>query len=159
MEHLTEPLVHPGTTLPAVRAVYQPIVDLTDGSLVAFEALARGPAGSALESPAALFASAREAGHEAELDWLCRATAFRGALQARLPASTTLFVNAEPRWLTTACPPQLASVLEQARALIAHDLGDTGPDRERRFAFTITYDRDVVVRSARTLLGRIARLR
>src|SRR5580765_4291005 len=39
----------------SVRAAYQPIVDLETGETVAFEALARGPEGSPLENPAALF--------------------------------------------------------------------------------------------------------
>ena len=57
----------------AVRSVYQPIVDLATGEHVAVEALARGPAGSALERPDALFARARAAGRLAELDHACRA--------------------------------------------------------------------------------------
>ena len=39
----------------AVRSLYQPIVDLATGEHVGVEALARGPAGSALERPDALF--------------------------------------------------------------------------------------------------------
>jgi hypothetical protein len=39
----------------AVRAVFQPLIDLASGDAVGFEALARGPAGSMLESPGALF--------------------------------------------------------------------------------------------------------
>ncbi len=45
-----------------LRAVYQPIVELEQRSPVAFEALARGPAGSAFESPAALFDEAERSG-------------------------------------------------------------------------------------------------
>ena len=40
-------------------------------------------------------------------------------------------------------------------ALIAKDLGDTGPDRERRFDAAITYDRDLVLDAARSLFDRI----
>ncbi len=53
----------------AVRAVYQPIVDLATGRPVAYEALARGPVGSALEAPDRLLAAARAAGRLVELDW------------------------------------------------------------------------------------------
>ena len=82
---------------------------------MAFEALARGPAGTELESPAALFAHAAEHGRQEELDLECQAAAMRGALQRRLPASVPLFVNTEPRWLASAWPPHLAPVAEQAR--------------------------------------------
>jgi EAL domain-containing protein (putative c-di-GMP-specific phosphodiesterase class I) len=40
----------------------------------------------------------------------------------------------------------------QAAALVARDLGDTGPEAERRFAFAITHDRALVIEAARTLL-------
>jgi EAL domain-containing protein (putative c-di-GMP-specific phosphodiesterase class I) len=42
-----------------VRSVLQPIVDLDTGEVVAYEALARGPEGDALERPDALFSAAR----------------------------------------------------------------------------------------------------
>ncbi|MEK6296710.1 MAG: diguanylate cyclase, partial [Paraburkholderia tropica] len=45
-----------------LRAVFQPIVDLDDGAILGYEGLVRGPAGSPLESPAALFAEANRAG-------------------------------------------------------------------------------------------------
>jgi diguanylate cyclase (GGDEF)-like protein/PAS domain S-box-containing protein len=41
-------------------------------------------------------------------------------------------------------------------ALLARDLGDLGPDRERTFEFGLTYDRDVVAAAAQALLGRVA---
>jgi EAL domain-containing protein (putative c-di-GMP-specific phosphodiesterase class I) len=43
-----------------------------------------------------------------------------------------------------------------AGALIARDLGDGGPDAERRFQFVVTHDRDLVEAAARSLLSRIA---
>jgi EAL domain-containing protein (putative c-di-GMP-specific phosphodiesterase class I) len=43
-----------------------------------------------------------------------------------------------------------------AGALVARDLGDDGPDRDRRFTFATTYDRGLVIAAARTLLERIA---
>jgi len=43
-----------------------------------------------------------------------------------------------------------------AAALLARDRGDQGPDLERTFDFALTYDRDTVVRAARTLLSRVA---
>jgi EAL domain-containing protein (putative c-di-GMP-specific phosphodiesterase class I) len=98
-----------------VRSVYQPIVHLGSGDVVGYEALARGPAGTPLESPAELFAAAARLGAGPDVEWACRAAAFRGALQARLPAGLALFVNAEPRFLSTSPPPELVPVLDQAR--------------------------------------------
>ncbi len=63
----------------AVQPVFQPLIDLDSRHVVGYEALARGPTGSSLESPAALFAAAWRAGRVAELDWACRAAAFGAA--------------------------------------------------------------------------------
>jgi len=105
----------PAHDLPPVQSVYQPIIDLVTGEAVAFEALARGPVGNELESPAALFAYARELGIEERLDVECQAAAMRGALRRSLPRGIPLFVNAEPRWLQSRWPEHLVPVLEQAR--------------------------------------------
>ncbi|SDR74351.1 PAS domain S-box-containing protein/diguanylate cyclase (GGDEF) domain-containing protein [Nocardioides scoriae] len=83
-----------------VRATYQPLVDLDDGRIVAFESLARGPIGSALEQPDALFGAARRAGRVSDLDAACRLAAVAGARAAGLAAPYRLFVNAEPEALT-----------------------------------------------------------
>ena len=79
-----------------VRSLYQPIVDLDDGTPVAYEALARGPEGSPLESPLELFAAAHASGRVAELDRACRGAAIAGALTAGLQAPQALFINIEP---------------------------------------------------------------
>jgi DICT domain-containing protein len=42
-----------------------------------------------------------------------------------------------------------------AAALLARDLGDVGPERERRFDFAVTHRRDVVIRAANALLARV----
>ncbi len=88
-----------------VRAVYQPIVDLArpGADPVGYEALARGPAGSALEPPDRLFAVARSAGMLAELDDACRAAALGGARAAGLGPPATLFVNTEPEAVAGTC--------------------------------------------------------
>ncbi|MGN6575056.1 MAG: PAS domain-containing protein, partial [Nocardioides sp.] len=41
-------------------------------------------------------------------------------------------------------------------ALLARDLGDSGPDIERSFEYALTYQRDVVVEAAHGLLSRVA---
>jgi len=97
-----------------VRSVFQPIVDLDSGKVVAYEALARGPLGSALERPDHLFAAARSAGLLAELDAACRAAAFRGALEQELMAPLTLFVNVEPEVLDSAPLDDLLAIAGSA---------------------------------------------
>ena len=42
-----------------------------------------------------------------------------------------------------------------AAALVAVDLGDTGPEMERRFDFALTYDRDLVIEAASALMRRV----
>ncbi len=43
-----------------------------------------------------------------------------------------------------------------AGALVARDLGDTGPDHERRFEFVLTFDRQLVIEVATTLIARVS---
>lgn len=42
-----------------------------------------------------------------------------------------------------------------AGALLAKDLGDDGPDHQRRFDYVVTYDRDTVLAAATSLLRRV----
>ena len=105
--------VHEVLAAGAVSSVFQPIVDLDSGAVVAYEALARGPVGP-LERPDALFAAARAAGRLAELDDLCRRAAFTGAVEHRLLAPLTLFVNVEPEVLDTAPVDDLLAIAEAA---------------------------------------------
>lgn len=108
VDALTEALL-PG----AVRSVFQPIIELDTGRVVAYEALARGPQGP-LERPDLLFAAAREAGRLAELDELCRAAAFRGAVEQGLLAPLTVFVNVEPEVLDSAPLDDLLAIADAA---------------------------------------------
>ena len=98
-----------------VRSVFQPIVDLDTGRVVAYEALARGPQGP-LERPDLLFAAARTAGRLAELDEICRAAAFRGAVEQGLLSPLTVFVNVEPEILDSAPLDDLLAIAESAPA-------------------------------------------
>jgi diguanylate cyclase (GGDEF)-like protein/PAS domain S-box-containing protein len=97
----------------AIRSVFQPIVELDTGRVVAYEALARGPQGP-LERPDLLFAAARAAGRLAELDEICRAAAFRGAVDQELLAPLTVFVNVEPEVLDSAPLDDLLAIAEGA---------------------------------------------
>jgi EAL domain-containing protein (putative c-di-GMP-specific phosphodiesterase class I) len=98
----------------AVQPVFQPLIDLDSRHVIGYEALARGPLGSQLEWPAALFGAAYRAGRVAELDWACRAAAFAEAVRCGLEPPLTLFVNAEPVSLSVACPDDLRPAIEQA---------------------------------------------
>ncbi len=106
----------------SVVSLYQPIFDISNPELpresypiVAYEALARGPKGSPVEFPDKLFGTARAAGRLAELDWVCRAAAVRGAMEAGLTAPFTLFCNMEPEAIDSAPPFDLRDVWERAK--------------------------------------------
>jgi EAL domain-containing protein (putative c-di-GMP-specific phosphodiesterase class I) len=98
----------------AITAVFQPIVHLHSGEVVGYEALARGPAGSPLSSPKALFAEAYRTGRAAELDWACRAAAIKQALEANLSDRTPLFINVEPGSMGSPCPSDLRPIVDAA---------------------------------------------
>ena len=115
-----------------VRSVYQPIIDLASGQVAAYEALARGPEGSALESPGALFASARVAGRVTELEWACRAAALQGALDANLGAQVSLFINCEPSVVGTHVPTHVNKLFRAAERKLRIVLELTERDLTRR---------------------------
>lgn len=100
----------------AVRTVFQPVVHLGSGTVAGFEALSRGPVGSALESPMALLEAARNAGRLGELDWLCRVHAMEAAADAGLDSSLSWLINVEPAGLAIPCPPHLQPGLARARS-------------------------------------------
>lgn len=79
-----------------LRSVFQPVVDLETGSLFGYEALARGPQGTALEMPDHLFGAARAEDRLAELDGACQQAAVVGARREAIRSPLTLFVNVEP---------------------------------------------------------------
>ncbi len=74
-----------------LTSVFQPIVDLVDGSVLGYEALARPEGFAALDSVEAVFEAARTSGHIRDLDWICRRRALEDA--KRLPDGTALFLN------------------------------------------------------------------
>ncbi len=77
-----------------VKSVYEPIVEVTTRTVFGYEALARGPEGSELHSPMALFASATEQDLLFQLDCLCRRSGLAGARD--LPGGAKLFLNVRP---------------------------------------------------------------
>jgi diguanylate cyclase (GGDEF)-like protein/PAS domain S-box-containing protein len=100
----------------SLTAVFQPIVEIESGRVVAYEALTRGPEGSELQRPDRLFAAATAAGCVPELDWLCRAVAVSAALEAGLARCASLFLNCEPTAIGTPCPPAHAALWDRAMA-------------------------------------------
>jgi EAL domain-containing protein (putative c-di-GMP-specific phosphodiesterase class I) len=131
-----------------IRSVYQPIVRLSDRRVIAYEALARGPAGSALERPDVLFATARREGLETSLDWECWRAALRGGIEGGIDSDRALFVNVEPSsaasWVPEIGDPLLEDALNRfplvveltERALTNHstDLIPLAEDLRRRGA-------------------------
>ena len=101
-----------------VSAVFQPIVNLHTGEIVGLEALARGPESSQFASPLALFAAARQTGCVAELDWVCRAAAFRAFYEGGVSPAMSLFVNVEPETFAENCPKDLASLVAKAESVL-----------------------------------------
>ncbi len=79
----------------SVRAVFQPIADFTTGTIMAWEALTRGPEGSAFQSPAVLFDFAEQSGKLFALESLCREKAITtlGAIEP----GQKLFLNIHPK--------------------------------------------------------------
>jgi EAL domain-containing protein (putative c-di-GMP-specific phosphodiesterase class I) len=97
-----------------VQPLFQPIVHLDSTEVVAYEALTRGPADTALERPDALFAAARAAGLAWELDTIARIAAFRAVLDAHLHPSVSVFVNADPSSVGAPVPSDLVPTMAEA---------------------------------------------
>ncbi|MGY1722156.1 diguanylate cyclase domain-containing protein [Blastococcus sp. SYSU DS0533] len=89
--------------------MYQPVVDLLDGTLVAVEALSRGAPGPQ-EPAAALFAAARASGALVDLDEACLRSALQGAGQGA--GAVTVFVNVEPATLSALGPRRLSALAD-----------------------------------------------
>ncbi|MHC1699375.1 MAG: GGDEF domain-containing protein [Humidesulfovibrio sp.] len=78
-----------------VRAVFQPIADFTTGTILAWEALARGPEGTAFQSPAMLFDFAEQSGKLFALERLCREKAI--STMGSIAPGQKLFLNIHPK--------------------------------------------------------------
>ncbi|MEU7907409.1 EAL domain-containing protein [Actinoplanes sp. NPDC049118] len=95
-----------------MQPLFQPIVDLSTRAVMGLEALARGPAGTALEFPDRLFAAAHAAGRLGELDMLCSERALECAVAAAVPPPL-LFVNAEPAVMNQPLSPRLIELIDR----------------------------------------------
>ncbi|HSP53935.1 MAG TPA: EAL domain-containing protein [Cryobacterium sp.] len=105
---------------------FQSIVELDTGTVVAYEALSRGPVETEFHNPAALFDRAHELGLVTELDLACWMSSVRTATEQGFTTAHTLFVNVEPGSLRRAdlsdTPhPPAAAVLEVTERALMND--------------------------------------
>ncbi len=111
------PATEAADALPSLHAVFQPIVRASSGAIEGYEALVRGPEGSPLHQPVALFAHARTNGCLARLEMRALETAARTFGELELPGR--LFLNASPALATRHTEAFLAFVRELARYRLA----------------------------------------
>ncbi len=78
-----------------ITSLFQPIFDLRTGSILAWEALSRGPKETPFHSPLDLFTYAENNGQLFALEQICRAQAI--ASVGPLSATQSLFLNIHPR--------------------------------------------------------------
>ncbi len=81
-----------------LHGVFQPILDMHSGKYFAFEGLIRGPQGSSLHSPQALFDCARQLNMTCQFEHLCREIVMADYARLKLPGK--LFINASIPCLT-----------------------------------------------------------
>ena len=117
----------------ALRSVFQPIVNLGDGSIYAHEALIRGPKEMPLHSADALLIAARGEGLLLEFELACVAVALQG--WADLRQRGRLFVNVSASAL-------MEAVKRRSIQAVVRDIGDLGL-LPRMLTFEITEHENV----------------
>lgn len=78
-----------------LSALFQPIMNLSNGTFLGFEGLIRGPANSPLHSPVNLFAAAKQQGLTLEVEMLCRQIILESFAAQNLPGNIFLNVSLE----------------------------------------------------------------
>ncbi len=81
-----------------LTALFQPILDLSNGNVIGFEGLIRGPAHSPFHLPTDLFGAAQRCGLSLEIEMLCRHVTLESFAALSLPGR--LFLNVSPSVLT-----------------------------------------------------------
>lgn len=99
----------------AIRCVYQPVVDMDDRAVVAYEALMRGPVGTPMESPVALLDAARTDTELAMLDRLAHRIALDELVAHPDAEGRALFLNIEPRGIGQRLPESVVGPWARAR--------------------------------------------
>jgi diguanylate cyclase (GGDEF)-like protein len=107
-----------------IRTLFQPIVSLSDGSVLGYEALSRGPIGTRLEGADALFSTAAERGVAAQLERICRFRAIENA--SGIPPGCYLFLNISPR------------VFEERNEALSRDVVNQSQLAQERIVLEIT---------------------
>ena len=82
-----------------LRPAFQPVIDLRNGEVLAFEGLTRLPEGTPFRDPGVLFEAAEAAGRTYELDLACIASILNGA--RTIDRRVGLSLNLSPRTLET----------------------------------------------------------
>ena len=80
-----------------LSALFQPIVNMQNGDIIAYEGLIRGPSDSPLHSPMNLFKVARASGLTVQVEHLCRQVILERFAELELPGK--LFLNVSPECL------------------------------------------------------------
>ena len=96
-----------------LSAVFQPIIDFEGGAILGYEGLIRGPAGTPLETPFALFSQALAEGCAIELERAAARTCIEAF--AKLDFDGKLFLN-----FSASAIHQLADAREDTLALLRH---------------------------------------
>jgi EAL domain-containing protein (putative c-di-GMP-specific phosphodiesterase class I)/GGDEF domain-containing protein len=97
----------------SLSAVFQPIVDFDDGAILGYEGLIRGPAGTSVETPYALFAQAAIEGCGIVLERAAARTCLEAF--ARLKCEGKLFLN-----FSAGAMRDLAAARDSTLALLHH---------------------------------------
>lgn len=80
-----------------LKAIFQPLVNMEQGTIIGYEGLIRGPSDSPLHSPVVLFQAARECGLTMEIEYLSRSIVLSTFAQLGIPGK--LFLNVSPETL------------------------------------------------------------